>query len=277
MKKFIKKTMAKLPIFIILYLSISVAIAFPRNSLKPGGIAIISVAPSQHPKPFVSYHSKPVTLVRGSTNWLAIVGISLQTRAGTEEITIEDSMGRVYFKKFRVKPHNYKTQRLRIRNKNKVNPNKKSLQRIKRERHLKKRFINTFSATPPRLNFIRPTKGRDSSRFGIKRILNKQKRDPHSGMDIAAPSGRKVKAVATGKVIYTGNLFFTGNVIYLDHGNGLISLYAHLSKISVRKGQTIQKGKVIGRVGKTGRVTGSHLHWSVYLNGNAVNPALFLK
>lgn len=95
-------------------------------------------------------------------------------------------------------------------------------------------------------------------------------------MDIASPSGRSIKATSSGKVIYAGNLFFTGNVVYLDHGNGLISLYAHLSKILVKKNQTIKKGQTIGKVGKTGRVTGPHLHWSVYLNGNAVDPALFL-
>ena len=263
--------------FIISYLSGNVAIAFPQNSTKPGGIAIIPVAPSTSRKPFVSYHSNPVALVKGRTNWLAVIGISLKTKAGTEKITIKDTLGKTHYKSFKVKPFKYRTQRLTIKDKNKVNPNKKSQQRIEREFLLKKKLKKTFSANPPQFNFIKPTSGRDSGRFGLKRILNKQKRNPHSGMDIAAPSGRSVKAPAAAKVIFVGNLFFTGNVIYLDHGNGLISLYAHLSKINVKKGQRVKQGEIIGKVGKTGRVTGAHLHWSVYLNGNAINPALFLK
>ncbi len=262
---------------VILYLSSNVSIAFPQNSLRAGGLAILPVAPSQSRKPVVRYHSRAVALVKGRSNWLAIIGISLKTKAGTEKIIIKNASGKTHTKYFKVKPYHYRTQRLSIKNKNKVNPNKKSQQRINREFFLKQKLKTSFSNRPPHLNFIKPTAGRDSGRFGLKRILNKQKRSPHSGMDIAAPSGRKVKAAATGKVLFTGNLFFTGNVVYLDHGNGLISLYAHLSKILVKKGQNVKQGEIIGRVGKTGRVTGPHLHWSVYLNGNAIDPALFIK
>ena len=238
-----------LSFFIILYLSASVAIAFPANSRKPGGIVIIPVAPSNNRKPFVSYHSNSVALVKSRTNWLAIIGISLNTKPGFEQITIKDQKGRTSYKRFKVKPHRYRTQRLSIKNRNKVNPNKKSQRRIRRELLLKKKLKKTFSLNPPHLNFIKPVLGRDSGRFGLKRILNKQKRNPQSGMDIAAPSGRNIKAVAAAKVIFIGNLFFTGNVIYLDHGNGLISLYAHLSKINVKKGQNLKQGEIIGKVG----------------------------
>jgi len=279
MKRTIMKKNSKyiLSFFLILYLLNHVAIAFPLNNTKPGGIAIMAVAPSTSRKPFVSYHSHPVAVVKGHTNWLAIVGISLKTKPGTEIITIKNSHGKTRHKSFKVRRYQYRTQRLTIKDKNKVNPNKKSRQRIKREFYLKKKLVNTFSSNTPKLNFIKPTSGRDSGRFGLKRILNKQKRNPHSGMDIAAPQGRSVKAPAEAKVLFTGNLFFTGNVIYLDHGNGVISLYAHLSKIKVKKGQKVKQGQIIGKVGKTGRVTGPHLHWSIYLNGNAIDPALFIK
>ena len=279
MKRTIMKKNSKyiLSFFLILYLLNHVAIAFPLNDTKPGGIAIMAVAPSTSQKPFVSYHSHPVAVVKGRTNWLAIVGISLKTKPGNEIISIRDSHGKTRHKSFKVRHYQYRTQRLTIKDKNKVNPNKKSRRRIKREFYLKKKLINTFSPSTPKLNFIKPTSGRDSGRFGLKRILNKQKRNPHSGMDIAAPQGRSVKAPAEARVLFTGNLFFTGNVIYLDHGNGVISLYAHLSKIKVKKGQKVKQGQIIGKVGKTGRVTGPHLHWSIYLNGNAIDPALFIK
>lgn len=277
MKK-VTKLIVTYPFFLLLFaLGFNTAHAFPRSDLKPGGIAIIAVAPANHSKPTVTYQKDPVALVKGKHNWLAIVGISLKAKPGTDRLVIKEKNKKTRYKSFQVKRFNYRTQRLTIRNKNKVNPNRKSQKRIEREFFLKKKLKKTFSNNPPHLNFIRPTSGRNSGRFGLRRILNKMKRNPHSGMDIAAPQGRPVKSAEAGKVLFTGELFFTGNVIYIDHGNGLLSLYAHLSKINVRKGQMVKRGQIIGRVGKTGRVTGPHLHWSVYLNGNAVDPALFLK
>ncbi len=251
-------------------------LAFPRNDLKPGGVAVLAVAPSNSLKPTVSYQKKPVAVIKGNQNWLAVIGIPLGAKIGRHNVTVSQPSTKKILKTFGVKKHPYRTQRLTIKNKNKVNPNKKSTKRIEREFFLKKKLRNTYTTSAPHFNFIRPTTGRDSGRFGLRRILNKQKRNPHSGMDIAAPPGRSVKATETGRVIFAGDLFFTGNAIYLDHGNGLLSLYAHLSKINVKKGQQVKRGQIIGKVGKTGRVTGAHLHWSVYLNGNAVDPSLFL-
>ena len=264
-------------ILLILLILSKQAVAFPKNDLKPGGVAVINVAPATHNKPKVSYKENRVALVKGRQNWLAIVGVSLKAKTGSHSVKIVDSKGKASYKSFRVRNHQYRTQRLTIRNKNKVNPNKKSKQRIQREYLLKKRLQKTYSPTQAHLNFMRPIAGgRDSGRFGLKRILNKQKRNPHSGMDIAAPRGRSVKATESATVLYVGDLFFTGKVVYLDHGNGVLSLYAHLSKINVKKGQKVKRGAIIGKVGSTGRATGPHLHWSVYLNGNTVDPALFL-
>lgn len=271
-----KKFTFTILIFITLFSLNSSAFAFPANSLRPGGVGVISVLPANQAKPYVSYNSTPVALVRGQQNWLAVVGIALSAKAGAQKITIKDSFGKISTKSFNVKNHKYKTQRLNIKNKNKVNPNKKSSKRIEQEYLLKQKLKKTFSANAPRMNFIRPVAGRDSGRFGLKRILNGQKRNPHSGMDIAAPQGKNIVAAESGRVLFVGDLFFTGKVVYLDHGNGLLSLYAHLSKIHVKQGQQVKRGELIAKVGKTGRVTGAHLHWSVYLNGNAIDPALFL-
>lgn len=263
-------------IFLAILLFSNPTLAFPRNDLRPGGVVVISITPSTNEKPNVTYQSDRVILIRGQQNWLAIVGIPLDAKVGSHKVKVIDSKGTTSYKGFRVRNYKYRTQRLKISNKNKVNPNKKSQNRIQRELVLKKRLETTFTNTNARLNFIKPVAGRDSSRFGLKRVLNKQKRSPHSGMDIAAPTGRSVKATESGTVLYVGDLFFTGKVVYLDHGSGVISLYAHLSKTNVKKGQNIKKGQVIGKVGSTGRVTGPHLHWSVYLNGNTVDPTLFL-
>jgi hypothetical protein len=269
-----KIVVSSLIVFSLFYSGI--VYAFPKNDLKPGGIAILPVADISQPQPRVFNGNNQVAVIHGKTNWLAIVGISLDAKPGPHHVTIREANGKMRKKYYRVHHHKYRTQHLTIRNKNKVNPNAKSMKRILREMRLKKRLIKTYSNFEPRLNFIKPVSGRDSGRFGARRVFNKQKRNPHSGMDIASPAGKNIHATADGKVLFAGNLFFTGKVVYIDHGEGLISLYAHMSKISVKKGQRIKRGQIIGKVGKTGRVTGPHLHWSVYLNGNAVDPALFL-
>ena len=169
-------------LFIVIWLMLThTAFAFPQNALKPGGVAIIPVAPANNQKPTVYYQSKPVALIKGRSNWLAIIGLSLKAKHGTHQVKIllRGHKNPIYTS-FKVKPYQYRTQRLTIKNKNKVNPDKKSLKRIEKEYLLKKQLIQHYSTQAPKLNFIKPTKGRDSGRFGLRRIINKQKRNPHS-------------------------------------------------------------------------------------------------
>lgn len=248
--------------------------AFPRASPVPGGIALVPVAPLSGQLPIVQYDSQRVTVVPQGNQWVALVGIPLDAKPGPQSLFINQEEPTL----FQIRDKQYKIQRLTIKDKNKVNPDDESTQRILRELKIQQQVRTHFSAnTAPDLNFIKPVPGRDTGRFGLRRVINSQPRNPHSGMDIAAAAGTPVKAPASGTVLHVDNFFFSGNTVYVDHGSGVISMYAHLSKILVKPGDTVQQGDVIGKVGSTGRATGPHLHWSVYLNGEAIDPSLFLS
>ena len=125
--------------------------------------------------------------------------------------------------------------------------------------------------------FIWPAEGLVSGVFGSQRILNKVPKRPHYGLDVAAPTGAPVKAPAGGVITLTHpDMFYTGGTVVLDHGAGLLTLYAHLSAIDVAPGDAVAAGATIGKVGNTGRATGPLLHFSVYLNSVSVDPAIFL-
>jgi murein DD-endopeptidase MepM/ murein hydrolase activator NlpD len=251
----------------------SATAAFPHANPVPGGIAIIPLPGESAQPPIVQYAGHRVTVVpQDNGQWQALVGIPLSATAGTDYIQTNGA-GRI---PFAIQARQYRTQRISIKDKNKVDPDEESSARIVQELNIQKGIKSRFSPPPPDLNFIRPAPGADTGRFGMRRIFNGQLRNPHSGMDIAAAYGTPVKATANGKVLYTGDFFFSGNTVYVDHGSGVISMYAHLSSIQVQPGETVQQGDILGAVGSSGRATGSHLHWSVYLNSEAVDPALFL-
>ncbi len=126
--------------------------------------------------------------------------------------------------------------------------------------------------------FIMPVKGRTSGQFGGQRIMNGVKKNPHSGMDIAAPVGTEVKASGDGTVVLAApDLFYSGNVMIIDHGFGLYTIYAHLNDFVAKEGDFVKKGDIIAHVGKTGRVTGPHLHWGASLQGVKFNPQTLLN
>ena len=126
------------------------------------------------------------------------------------------------------------------------------------------------------LQFSLPVRGRISSVFGLRRFFNNEPRQPHSGIDIAGPVGTPVTAPLAGTVVEIGEYFFNGKTVFIDHGQGLISMFNHLSRIQVERGARVNTGEKIGEIGMTGRVTGPHLHWTVSLNNSRVDPALFL-
>lgn len=171
----------------------------------------------------------------------------------------------------------YSVQRLEIKDRSRVDLSPENLARVQREnamigklwgRQGKPRFSLPLGA--PLENM--PAGGR----FGAKRIINGEPRSPHTGADYAVPQGTPVLAVDNAVVALAGEFFFSGNAVFLDHGNGLISMYFHLHEVFVEQGDEVSRGRLIGTVGSTGRSTGPHLHFGVRWQGERVDPALLL-
>ncbi len=208
--------------------------------------------------------------------WSAVVGLPLTLKPGTHQLTVAAN-GNAVSRDFQVADKRYQAQHITIKNKRMVNPEKRDLQRIGREQKRIRKALATWNATSPdTLRFLLPVEGPLSSPFGLRRFFNEQPRKPHSGLDLAAAEGTPVKAPAGGRIVDTGDFFFNGNTVFIDHGQGLVTMYCHLSRIDVEPGQSVKPGEIIGAVGKTGRVTGAHLHWGVSLNDARVDPVLFL-
>ena len=250
------------------------AYGLPRAEPVPGGVAVIEVASEATSARF---GDRPVLLTRVDDQHYAIIGLALSTAPGTYQLALEFDADTRQTLAFEVKPKTYPVQRLTIPDDRKVNPYAQDMDRIQQERSLMDNAFLHFREGPVITDFAVPTRGRRSSSFGSRRILNDQPRSPHSGMDIAAPSGTNIIAPAAGIVTAVGDYFFNGNTVILDHGQGLITMYCHLSATTVKLGDRVNRGDGIGEVGQTGRVTGPHLHWSVSLNNARVDPGLFIQ
>ena len=264
------------PYFALLLLACSLnALALPRNTPVPGGVAVIDLGPADQVAPAVSWGDQALAVIREKGRWVALLGIPLDTLPGELEIRVSKGNTKEV-KTVAVGIKNYPEQRLTIKDKRKVEPTAEDLARIEREQKItdavKKRFSDPMPDTP----LDQPAPGPLSSRFGLRRIFNGQPRNPHAGLDVAAGTGTPVHAPSDAVVANTGDYFFNGNTVFLDHGQGLISAYMHLSRIDVRPGQMVKRGEVLGAIGATGRVTGPHLHWAVILNNTPVDPELFL-
>lgn len=249
--------------------------ALPEQALVPGGIALLGL-PDYKEGTIVRFEGERVAIFPHNNSWYAMAGIPLDTRPGEHKFSIEHHTGITLSTKILVKNKKYDEQRLTIKDKRKVEPSESDLKRIAVERIRKQKAKKLRTEGIPNIDFIWPVTGEISSIFGLRRFFNEQERNPHNGLDIAAVEGTPVKATASGTVIDAGDFFFSGNMIYLDHGQGIISLYAHLSRIDVKPGDTIQKGDIIGAVGQTGRVTGPHLHFAVFANKTLIDPIYLL-
>lgn len=255
---------------------LSAAAALPEAQPVPGGVAIVDLGPAEGVRPDARYRDKPVMVVEQDGRWKAVVGIPLSVEPGSQGLTIKGADTAAHAT-FLVEPHDYEEQHITLKNRRMVHPDPDDLERIRRERvRQDKSLENWTTVAQPATRFILPVDGPQSSAFGLRRFFNGEARAPHSGIDLAASEGTPIRAPARAIVLDTGDFFFNGKTVFLDHGQGLVTMYCHMSEIDVKPGDVVEQGEVIGAVGATGRVTAAHLHWGVSLNDTRVNPWLFV-
>lgn len=250
--------------------------ALPRHQAVPGGVAVIELPATGAARPQVSFRDRPVMVIAENERWFAVVGIPLSMAPGPASLSIDNPDGPALPLTFVIGNIDYPEQRLTIGNKRQVDPTAEDLERIAGDRREINRAFRSWNREPVDTAFHLPAIGPRSSAFGLRRFFNEQPRSPHSGVDIAAPDKSAVVAPAAGVVVATGDYFFNGNTVLIHHGQGLVTMYCHLSEIDVQDGERLDAGDLIGKIGQTGRVTGPHLHWSLSLNQVRVNPELFL-
>jgi murein DD-endopeptidase MepM/ murein hydrolase activator NlpD len=208
--------------------------------------------------------------------YFALIGLDLGVKPGSYPIVITpvyaDGHHERVLKEILVRAKEFPIKKLWV-NEKYVTPPPEVLTRIREESELLRTIYGIYS--PRWLGegaFIVPSSGEVAPNFGERRFFNNQPRSPHSGVDISSPYGEPVVASNSGRIVLASSLYYAGNTVIIDHGLGVFTLYLHLSKFRVERGEFIEKGTVVGEIGATGRVTGPHLHWGVKIQGNRVDP-----
>jgi murein DD-endopeptidase MepM/ murein hydrolase activator NlpD len=258
-----------------------VALAIGARSLAPGEILVLTVTVGGDPASVrVTLFGKDVSasgLPDG--RWEAVAGIDLEQAPGTYTATVTaatKSGPMRHEQELVVAPKQFPTRTLRV-SPAFVNPSPAQLAKIKEDSALLKSIFAASAST--RLwssPFVRPVPGDVGGNFGSRSIFNGEPRRPHGGADFRSPAGTPIKAPNAGRIVCARDLFFTGQTVVVDHGVGVFSTLAHLSRLDVTEGATVAAGEIVGLVGSTGRATAPHLHWGVSVAGARVDPLSLL-
>lgn len=249
---------------------------FPVNNNYPGGLINHTLENSyQDLENKLRVGNLKFFVCRSDDSGLNILApIPLSYKENLIKLTFQDKL----ISSIDIEDKFYRESRIEIQNRDLVSPPSSMQDRIREEYQQGVIAKNTYTQVGlTQATMSLPLIGITSSEFGVRRFINGQPRNRHIGLDIAADEGTPVNAPMQGKVILSGNFFYKGNVVYIDHGDGLVSSYSHLSKKAVNLNQKVSKGEVLGYVGSTGRVTGPHLHWEVFLLGIPINPEIFIS
>ena len=249
------------------------------RAVQPGELVVLNVTTPRPAEPMrARAFGEDLHPFRvNESTWQVLVGIDLNVKPGSHPVTFtvggaQNSVTHTLV----VKPKAFPTRRLTVDDAF-VNPPPAVTRRIEDEAA---RLAALWSSSAPerlwRDAFVRPVPQEANSRFGSRSILNGQPRSPHGGADFASPTGTPIKAPNAGKVVLAEDLYYTGGTVVIDHGLGLVSLFAHLSRVDVQEGERVDRGAVVGLVGATGRVTGAHLHWTLRADGARVDPLSLL-
>ncbi len=251
----------------------------PRHAPVNGGLAVLALPTDLDTSAELFYRDKPVWVGHISDDPkaapVAIVGFSLDTR-GEQQIMRKVNGQLEPVLTVNVHQQTYPEQRLHMKETKYVSPSAQQLARYAREAQEQQaayRVYRNEAGTEQWPTFRWPLVGRLSSPFGLQRFFNDQPRAPHVGLDIAGPTGAAVVAPADAVVALTGDFFFNGRTVILDHGRGLFSMLCHFSEVAVKQGDVVKAGDLVGKVGATGRATGPHLHWTVSLNDQRIDPS----
>lgn len=224
----------------------------------------------------VIWRNKAVPAFRADDLWKTILGVDLDTKPGAyrADFVLTRDHGEIEKREVTVNVvrKSFPTSQLNVAERF-VKLSKADLNRAAREsRETEAIYARVTTDLVPSEPFVVPIPGASGRNFGERRIFNGEPRAPHAGADLRANTGTPVHATNHGRVVLAKNLFFTGNTVILDHGSGIFSLYAHLSRMNVKRGDIVTNGEIVGLVGATGRVTAPHLHWGMRVQGARVDP-----
>jgi hypothetical protein len=257
----------------------AIRVAARSRSVAPGEIVVFTLMlPRRADRVRVQAFGHDIAaFATGARTWRAIVGIDLDVAPGTYPVAIDADDQLHAARDLLVEPRDFPTRRLSVDDAF-VNPPPSEQARIEQETARLSAIWQSSAGerlwTAP---FVRPVPHRANSRFGTRSVFNGEPRNPHGGADFLSPRGTPVRAPNAGRVALAEPLYFSGNTVIIDHGLGLFSTLAHLSSIAVHEGDRIRAGRVVGRVGATGRVTGPHLHWALRANDARVDPLAVLS
>ncbi len=253
------------------------------RSFQPGEILILTLKSPKVQKAQIRFEDRKFEMrgIKNRSELQAFVGLDLGIKPGAYpvKIFILNSAGRweAFERIITIASREFPVKKLWVEEQF-VTPPPSMRERIKRESEILEAIYSRFSLEwLGEGRFIIPVEGKNFANFGERRIYNNQPRSSHGGVDISAPAGTPVKASNSGEVVLASNLYFSGKTVIIDHGLGLFTLYLHLSKFLVKRGNMVRKGEIVGEVGATGRVTGPHLHWGVKISRSRIDPSSLLS